>query len=109
MTTKQKMATKTNQRFSAKDFLSLIKQTQPKYWQLLLGLLLGLIATGIQLAVPNYAKNLINSFSHGVNGYLMVGIVALFIFSAVVSALSGSLLGFFWRRCYSQITNGNLA
>lgn len=85
----------TNRRFSFKDFLNLIKQTKPKYWQLIVGLLLGLVATGVQLAVPSYAKDLINSFSHGMNPYLMVGIVGLFIVSAIVSALSGSLLGFF--------------
>lgn len=85
----------TNRRFSFKDFLNLIKQTKPKYWQLIVGLLLGLVATGVQLAVPSYAKDLINSFSYGMNPYLMVGIVGLFIVSAIVSALSGSLLGFF--------------
>ena len=85
----------TNRRFSFKDFLNLIKQTKPKYWQLVVGLLLGLVATGVQLAVPSYAKDLINSFSYGMNPYLMVGIVGLFIVSAIVSALSGSLLGFF--------------
>ena len=51
--------------FSFKDFLGLIKNTKHKYWQLYLGLALGLVATGVQLAVPSYAKQLINSFSKG--------------------------------------------
>ena len=39
-------------KFDVKGFLHLIRQTKPKYWQLWVGLTLGLIATGAQLAVP---------------------------------------------------------
>ncbi|MDT3393098.1 MAG: ABC transporter ATP-binding protein/permease [Bacillota bacterium] len=91
--------------FSFKDFLGLIKNTKPKYWQLFVGLALGLVATGVQLAVPSYAKQLINSFSKQFNIYMLVGIVVLFILSAVISAASGSLLGFFGEDVIQKLRN----
>ncbi|XEO94177.1 ABC transporter ATP-binding protein [Latilactobacillus sakei] len=91
--------------FSFKDFLGLIKNTKPKYWQLFLGLALGLVATGVQLAVPSYAKQLINSFSKQFNIYMLIGIVVLFILSAVISAASGSLLGFFGEDVIQKLRN----
>lgn len=91
--------------FSFKDFLGLIKDTKPKYWQLFVGLALGLVATGVQLAVPSYAKQLINSFSKQFNIYMLVGIVVLFILSAVISAASGSLLGFFGEDVIQKLRN----
>lgn len=91
--------------FSFKDFLGLIKDTKPKYWQLFVGLALGLVATGVQLAFPSYAKQLINSFSKQFNIYMLVGIVVLFILSAVISAASGSLLGFFGEDVIQKLRN----
>ncbi|MFL2081850.1 ABC transporter ATP-binding protein [Latilactobacillus sakei] len=91
--------------FNFKDFLGLIKNTKPKYWQLFLGLALGLVATGVQLAVPSYAKQLINSFSKQFNIYMLIGIVVLFILSAVISAASGSLLGFFGEDVIQKLRN----
>lgn len=92
-------------KFNFNSFFQLIKQTKPKYWQLYVGLATGLIATGFQLVVPQFAKNLINSFSKGMNWNLIIGIIAIFIVSAIISAVSGSLLGFFGEDVVQKLRN----
>ncbi|AVK63783.1 multidrug ABC transporter permease [Lactobacillus sp. CBA3606] len=90
-------------KFNFRGFLSLIRQTKPKYWQLWLGLGLGLLATGAQLAVPKLAQQLINGFGHALNQPLMVGVIVLFVLSAVVSAVSGALLGVFGENVVANL------
>ncbi|MFT8565947.1 MAG: ABC transporter ATP-binding protein [Liquorilactobacillus satsumensis] len=81
--------------FKTKDFLQLITQIKPHYWQLSGGLILGLIATAMQLAVPHFAKDLINELGKHVNLELVLTVIALFVASALISAVSGAILGFF--------------
>ena len=90
-------------KFDVQGFLHLIRQTKPKYWQLWVGLVLGLIATGAQLAVPKFAQVLINGLGHAMNRPLLVGVVILFVVSAVVSAVSGALLGFFGENVVARL------
>jgi len=90
-------------KFKFNAFLHLIQQTKPKYWQLWVGLLLGLIATGAQLAVPKLAQSLINGLGQALNQSLLVTVIALFIISAVISAVSGALLGFFGENVVAQL------
>ena len=45
--------------FSFQDFFKLINQVHPKYWQLVVGTLAGLIATGANLIVPQFAQRII--------------------------------------------------
>ena len=42
-------------RFNFRSFFKLINQVHPKYWQFILGIIIGLIATGINLWVPKMA------------------------------------------------------
>ncbi len=86
-------------KFKIRSFAGLIRQTKPQYWQLLVGLTLGLIATLGQLVVPKFAQLLVNEFSKGLNGTLLAIIIALFILSAVISAISGT---FFWEPLVSK-------
>lgn len=86
---------KNKSKFRIKGFLRLIAQIKPKYWQLGVGLLLGMIATGMQLAVPKFAKDLINQLGHHLNTQLVIGVILLFVASALISAFSGAILGFF--------------
>ncbi|KLD58719.1 hypothetical protein WP50_24175 [Lactiplantibacillus plantarum] len=81
----------------------MIRHASPRYWQLWLGLALGLLATGAQLMVPKFAQTLINGFSHGVNQTLLIGVIGLFLISAVISALSGSLLGIFGENVVANL------
>ena len=50
--------------FKFSDFFKLINQIHPKYWQLIVGILLGFISTGASLFVPQLAQRLINNFRH---------------------------------------------
>lgn len=86
---------KNKSKFKIKGVLQLIAQIKPKYWQLGVGLLLGMIATGMQLAVPKFAKDLINQLGHHLNTQLVIGVILLFVASALISAFSGAILGFF--------------
>ena len=90
-------------KFDFRGFLHLIRQTKPKYWQLWIGLLLGMLATGAQLVVPKFAQTLINQFSHGINRQLLVLLIGLFVLSAVISAISGSLLGIFGENVVANL------
>lgn len=90
-------------RFDVKGFLRLIRRTKPKYWQLWVGLLLGLLATGTQLAVPKLAQSLINGLGHALNRPLLITVIVLFIVSALVSAVSGALLGFFGENVVARL------
>lgn len=90
-------------KFDFRGFLQLIRQTKPRYWQLWVGLLLGMVATGAQLIVPKFAQTLINQFSHGVNRPLLVALIALFVLSAIISAGSGMLLGIFGENVVANL------
>ncbi|USS89247.1 ABC transporter ATP-binding protein [Fructilactobacillus cliffordii] len=93
----------TSKKFQFRSFIKLIRDTHPKYWQLWLGLGLGLIATLAQLLVPKFAQTLVNNFKTGVNVWLLVGIIVLFIGSAVINAVSGGLLGSFGERVVADL------
>lgn len=92
-------------KFDMKAFMRLIRQTKPAYWQLGLGLGLGVIATGIQLAVPHCAGDLINGFGKSIDKTLLVSVIGMFILSAVISALSGTVLGIFGENVVSRLRN----
>lgn len=92
-------------KFDMKAFMRLIRQTKPAYWQLGLGLGLGVIATGIQLAVPHFAGDLINGFGKSIDKTLLVSVIGMFILSAVISALSGTVLGIFGENVVSRLRN----
>lgn len=90
-------------KFDFRGFLQLIRQTKPRYWQLWVGLLLGMLATAAQLVVPKFAQTLINQFSHGINGTLLGTLIALFVLSAIISAVSGTLLGVFGENVVANL------
>jgi len=94
---------KASGKFDFRGFLQLIRQTKPRYWQLWVGLLLGMLATGAQLIVPKFAQTLINGFSHGINRSLLLGVIGLFVVSAVISAFSGTLLGIFGENVVANL------
>lgn len=92
-------------KFDFRSFMKLISTIHPHYWQLGLGLLLGLVATAGQLIVPTIAKSLINALGHAVNMNLVIGVVGLFIGSALISAGSGAVLGFFGEDVVAKLRN----
>lgn len=91
----QQAASFKREKFNFKAFAKLVGRIKPHFWQLGLGLTLGLIATGMQLMVPQFAKQLINQLGHQMNSGLMGLVIVFFVVSALISAVSGSVLGFF--------------
>jgi ATP-binding cassette subfamily B protein AbcA/BmrA len=84
-----------NTKFSFKEFFLLIKQTEPKYLLLFLGIIFLSVSSSIQVYVPKLASNLVNNFQKGVDYGSLGKVVVLFILSALVSALGGTILGIF--------------
>ena len=88
--------------FSFQDFFKLINRVHPKYWQLVVGTLAGLIATGANLIVPQFAQRIINNFKHlNINLVIITGIV--FFGGVIISALSGCILGVFGEHVVSKL------
>lgn len=88
--------------FSFQDFFKLINQVHPKYWQLVVGTLAGLIATEANLIVPQFAQRIINNFKHlNINLVIITGIV--FFGGVIISALSGYILGVFGEHVVSKL------
>lgn len=94
---------KQQQKFDWRHFIALIAQVKPRYWQLVVGLMLGLIASAAQLAVPTLAQHLINSLRHQVNGPLVGLVVGLFIVGMLLSTVSGTILGFFGESVVAKL------
>lgn len=92
-----------SQKFNFKNFVQLITKIKPRFWQLGLGLFLGLIATGMQLIVPKVAQRLINQLQSGINMQLVVWTIVLFVLSALVSSGSGAVLGFFGKNVVNNL------
>lgn len=84
-----------NTRFSLKEFLSLIKQTKPRYPLLAMGMILLAGSSDVQVYVPKLAANLVNHFQEGIDYALLGRVVGMFVFSAVISAIGGTVLGIF--------------
>ena len=82
-------------KFSFKEFLGLIKMTEPNYLLLGIGMIFLVISSSVQVSVPKLASSLVNNFQKGVDYSLLGKVVGLFIFSALVSALGGTILGIF--------------
>lgn len=91
--------------FSFSDFFKLINRVHPKYWQLIVGILTGLIATAANLVVPQFAQKIINSFKNlNMNLVIITGVV--FFGGVIVSALSGYILGVFGEHVVSKLRDG---
>lgn len=84
-----------NTKFSSKAFISLIKQTKPKYSLLALGMILLACSSSVQVYVPKLASSLVDNFQKGIDYQLLGTVVGLFVLSAVVSAIGGTILGVF--------------
>lgn len=93
----------TKHKFDLKAFFTLLKNTKPKYWQLALGLGLGVIASAAQLAVPRLAQTVVNNLNHGVDKTFLILVLGLFITSAIVSSLSGIILSFFGEDVVAKL------
>lgn len=90
-------------KFSIGQFMKLIKTTQPKYLLLAMGVLLLVVSSGVQIYVPKLASSLVNHFSKGIDYGLLGKVVALFVISAIVSAIGGTVLGIFGENVIQNL------
>lgn len=90
-------------KFSIGQFMKLIKTTQPKYLLLAMGVLLLVVSSGVQIYVPKLASSLVNHFSKGIDYGLLGKVVALFVISAIVSAIGGTVLGVFGENVIQNL------
>lgn len=91
-----------NEKFQFSDFFQLINQAHPHYWQLVLGVLLGLISTAANLFVPQLAQRLINSFKN-LNPTLIIITIVVFVGGIIISAISGLILGIFGENVVANL------
>jgi ATP-binding cassette subfamily B protein AbcA/BmrA len=79
--------------FNLSSFIKLIKSTQPSVWMLSVGILGSLLATVTNLALPLFARNVIDGVSiELLNAGIIIGIVLLFVFRVAFDAFSSYLL-----------------
>lgn len=91
-----------NQKFSFADFFKLINQARPHYWQLIVGIMLGLISTVANLLIPQLAQRIINSFKNLSPTIITITII-VFIGGILISALSGLILGIFGENVVANL------
>ena len=79
--------------FSLSSFIKLIKSTNPSIWMLSVGIFGSLLATITNLALPLFARNVIDGVSlELLNVGIIIGIILLFIFRVAFDAFSNYLL-----------------
>lgn len=89
--------------FNLNKFKKLIKVSHPRYLHLFVGIILGMISSGIQLLIPILAQFLINSFKVKIDYWLIVKIVVLLVFTAILSAGAGTILGVFGENVVANL------
>ncbi|HEY4399720.1 MAG TPA: ABC transporter ATP-binding protein [Lactobacillaceae bacterium] len=89
--------------FKLTDFVKLISSTKPRYLLLIIGVILGVTATLIQLSVPKVAASLVNHFSTHLDYGLLIEVIGLFIGGAVISMASGAILGVFGENVVANL------
>lgn len=94
---------KDNTKFSLRQFTRLITSTKPKYFLLIMGIVLLAISSSVQIYVPKLASSLVNNFSQGVDYSLLLKVVLLFVSSAIVSAIGGTILGVFGENIIQNL------
>lgn len=93
---------KGSQHFKFSTFFKLINGLNPHYSKLVIGVLLGFIATGANLFVPQMAQKLINGFKN-ISSNLIILTIVIFLSGLVISALSGLILGIFGEEVVAKL------
>lgn len=87
------MKRKNKKEFDLSRFISLVKSAQPSIWMISLGIFGSLLATGMSLALPIFAKDFIDDFSvDSINKNVILLIISLFVFRVIFGAISNYLL-----------------
>lgn len=94
---------KDSTKFSLRQFVRLIATTKPKYFLLIIGILLLIVSSSVQIYVPQLASSLVNNFSKGIDYPLLLKVVLLFVSSAIISAIGGTVLGIFGENVIQNL------
>ncbi len=94
---------KDGSKFSFKQFFKLISTTRPKYYLLITGILLLMASSSVQIYVPKLASSLVDNFSKGIDSKLLLTVVLLFVGSAIISAIGGTVLGIFGENVIQNL------
>ncbi|WP_342759596.1 ABC transporter ATP-binding protein [Kineothrix sedimenti] len=94
---------KDSTKFSLRQFVGLIATTKPKYFLLIIGILLLIVSSSVQIYVPQLASSLVNNFSKGIDYPLLLKVVLLFVSSAIISAIGGTVLGIFGENVIQNL------
>jgi ATP-binding cassette subfamily B protein AbcA/BmrA len=70
---------------------------------LVIGVIFLIISSSVQIYVPKLAASLVNNFSKGMDYSLLLKVVLLFIASAIVSAIGGTILGVFGENVIQNL------
>ena len=89
-------------KFKFSSFFKLINSLKPHYSKLIIGTILGFIATAANLFVPQLAQRLINGFKN-LSPNLIILTIVIFIGGLVISALSGLILGIFGEDVVAKL------
>lgn len=90
-------------KFSMRNFVKLVNVAKPKYILLIIGMLMLIISSSIQLYVPKLAQSLINTFSKHMDYSLLIKVVIMFIAAALISAIGGAILGVFGENVIQNL------
>ena len=89
-------------KFNFNSFFKLINSLHPHYSKLVIGTILGFIATAANLFVPQLAQRLINGFKN-LSPNLVILTIIIFIGGLIISALSGLILGIFGEEVVAKL------
>lgn len=90
-------------KFSLRKFAKLITTTRPNYHLLIIGILLLIASSSVQIYVPKLASSLVNNFSKGIDYPLLIKVVLLFVTAAIISAIGGTVLGIFGENVIQNL------
>lgn len=94
---------KGSSKFSLRAFTHLVVSTKPKWYLLIIGIGLLMFSSGIQIYVPKLAATLVNSFAKKIDYTLMFQAVGMFVVSAILSAIGGTILGIFGENVIQNL------
>lgn len=86
-------------------FFKLVKLSKPKYSLLFIGTILLIITSSIQVYIPTLVAYLFNNFKNGVHYKIIAEIFILLVFSAIFSAIGGTILGIFGEGVVKKLRN----
>ncbi|MGT2888071.1 ABC transporter ATP-binding protein/permease [Streptococcus didelphis] len=90
-------------KFQFKIFSRLIKKANPSLTLFYIGLLFLVLSSSIQVYVPKMASNLVNQFKTGIDIKTLIFVVGLFVLSAILAAIGGSILGIFGENVIKNL------